>query len=57
MRRYARGLLDEARQRELTAHSLAVGRRNVTPDSYRTFLRHQLTTHQISMSTMDSNCV
>ncbi len=57
MRRYARSLLDEARRRELTAHSLAVGRRNVTPDSYRTFLRHQLTTtHQSLMSTMDSNC-
>ncbi|WP_233576052.1 hypothetical protein [Saccharopolyspora rhizosphaerae] len=44
MRRYARGLLDEVRRRELTEHSITVGRRNVTPDSYRTFLRHQLTT-------------
>lgn len=44
MRQYARGLLDEARRRELTAHSLAVGRANVTPDSYRAVLRHQLTT-------------
>ncbi|GAB3686635.1 hypothetical protein [Saccharopolyspora tripterygii] len=44
MRRYARGLLDEARRRELTEHSITVGRRNVTPTSYRTFLRHQLTT-------------
>lgn len=52
MRRYTRGLLDEARRRELTAHSLAVGRRNVTPDSYRTFLRHQLTTRENTVSTV-----
>ncbi|MEV4734708.1 hypothetical protein [Saccharopolyspora sp. NPDC049426] len=43
MRRYARGLLDEARRRELTEHSMTIGRRNVTPNSYRAFLRNQLT--------------
>lgn len=44
MRRYAHELLTEARRRELTEHSMTVGRQNVTWDSYRRFLRHQLTT-------------
>lgn len=44
MRRYAQGLLNEARRRELTDHSMTIGRHHVTSDSYRAFLRHQLNT-------------
>lgn len=46
MRRYARGLLSEARRRELAEHSMAVGRKNVTSTSYRAFLRARLAARQ-----------
>ncbi|MEB3372441.1 hypothetical protein [Saccharopolyspora mangrovi] len=48
-------MLDEARRRELTEHSMTVGRRNVTPHTYRTFLRRQLTTTQQPLSTREQS--
>lgn len=46
LRHHARKLLTEARRRELAEHSLTIGRRNVTPATYRHFLRQQLTAAQ-----------
>lgn len=41
MRRYAQKLLHQARKNELTALSMRLGRKNVTPEAYRAFVRER----------------